>query len=168
MLVRSNARPPSSSNPADMTPPQLTVVLVSSRHVHPSFFNLRRVKHKSSLSCSDLLRPCSGPPPCSVFTVASSFAVVASNPVMAFFPETSIGMSLQSRLCLPRRALLRDGLKPHVVVSPALAVVGSSFAVVVVLQIRREEDRILQWLVFIVLHIWSFFFWLFTIRAYNY
>ncbi|KAG2258530.1 hypothetical protein Bca4012_095545 [Brassica carinata] len=77
---------------------------------------------------------------------------------MAFFPETSIGVSLQSRLCLPRRALLRDGLKPHVVVSPASAVVGSSFAVVVVLQIRREEDRILQWLVFIVLHIWSFVF----------
>ncbi|KAF3583604.1 hypothetical protein F2Q69_00026667 [Brassica cretica] len=74
-------------------------------------------------------RPCSGPPPCSVFTVASSFAVVASNPVMAFFPETSIGVSLQSRLCLPRRALLRDGLKPHVIVSPALAVVRSKLAV---------------------------------------
>ncbi|KAG2252581.1 hypothetical protein Bca52824_082717 [Brassica carinata] len=75
------------------------------------------------------LRPCSGPPLCSVFTVASSFAVVASNPVMAFFPETSIGVTLQSRLCLPRRALLRDGLKPHVIVSPALAVVGSKLAV---------------------------------------
>ena len=45
-----------------------------------------------------------------------------------------VGVSLQSRLCLPRRALLRDGLKPQLIVSLA-------FAVVVVHQIRREEDR---------------------------
>lgn len=66
-----------------------------------------------------------------------------------------VGVSLQSRLCLPRRALLRDGLKPQVIVSLA-------FAVVVVHQIRREEDRTTPLAGFHIFHNRSLTFLIFT------